>query len=67
MPIRNSGDDGIVWGCVEAGAAPQARPVTSFYRIGSGLGRAAAPGHAAAARFISHGRLTMTEAMGTIA
>jgi len=33
---------------------------TAFYRIGSGLGRAAAPGHAAVARFISPGRLAMT-------
>jgi hypothetical protein len=39
---------------------------TAFYRIGSGLGRAAAPGHEAAARLISPGRLAMTEAMGTI-
>jgi hypothetical protein len=39
---------------------------TAFYRIGDGPGRAAAGGHAAAARFISRGRLPMTEATGTI-
>ena len=66
MPVRSSGDCGLVRDRVEAGAAPQARSVTSFYRIGSGPGRAAAGGHAAAARFISRGRLPMTEATGTI-
>jgi len=39
---------------------------TAFYRIGDGPGRAAAPAHAVAARFISPGRLPMTGAMGTI-
>jgi hypothetical protein len=66
MPVRSSGDCGLVRDRVEAGAAPQARSVTAFYRIGCGLGRAAVPGRAAADRFISPGRLPMTEAMGTI-
>ena len=66
MPVRSSGDCGLVRDRVEAGAAPQAPSVTAFCRIGNGPGRAAAPANSAAARFTSSRRLPMTEAMGTI-
>jgi hypothetical protein len=39
---------------------------TAFYRIAGVAGRDAAPGLTAASRFISRGRLPMTEAIGTI-